>query len=179
MQYTYMSFRKASLFSAFLCCFNANNYQHNFCRQCTFIVFILQQLHVFTKRHFHQYFSYIVVVNFIGGGNQSTRRKLLTAASHRRYWSMCARRVSGIIIIRYAHNEIKTWKAKQLKDKLKGLKNDNQSGLRSPMSLRFDLDFWCFNATFSNISAISRRPVLEVEETGVPGENHWPWASNW
>ena len=31
--------------------------------------------------------------------------------------------------------------------------------------------FWCFNATFSNISAISWRPVLVVEEAGVPGEN--------
>jgi hypothetical protein len=40
-------------------------------------------------------------------------------------------------------------------------------------------DFWCFNATFNNISAISRRPVLVVEEAGVPGENHRPWASNW
>ena len=41
------------------------------------------------------------------------------------------------------------------------------------------LDFWCFNATFSNISAISCRPVLVVEEAGVPGENHRPRASNW
>jgi len=39
--------------------------------------------------------------------------------------------------------------------------------------------FWCFHATFSNISAISWRPVLVVEEAGVPGENHRPWASNW
>ena len=39
-------------------------------------------------------------------------------------------------------------------------------------------DFWCFNVTFSNISVISWRPVLVVEETGVPGENHRPWASN-
>jgi hypothetical protein len=30
-----------------------------------------------------------------------------------------------------------------------------------------------FNATF-NISVISWRSVLLVEETGVPGENHWP-----
>jgi hypothetical protein len=29
-----------------------------------------------------------------------------------------------------------------------------------------------FNATFNNISAISWRSVLLVEETGVPGENH-------
>jgi len=39
--------------------------------------------------------------------------------------------------------------------------------------------FIVFNATFSNISAISRRPVLVVEEAGVPGENNRPWASNW
>jgi hypothetical protein len=31
----------------------------------------------------------------------------------------------------------------------------------------------------SNISAISWQPVLVVEEAGVPGKNHRPWASNW
>jgi len=40
-------------------------------------------------------------------------------------------------------------------------------------------DFWCFNATFSNVSAISWWPVLVVEEAGVPGKNHRSWASNW
>jgi hypothetical protein len=38
-----------------------------------------------------------------------------------------------------------------------------------PETLRFDLIFvffWCFNATFNNISAISWRPVLAVEEAG-------------
>jgi hypothetical protein len=44
---------------------------------------------------------------------------------------------------------------------------------------QLDFDFWCFNATFNNISAISWRPVLMVEEAGIPGENHRPWASNW
>jgi hypothetical protein len=39
--------------------------------------------------------------------------------------------------------------------------------------------FIVFNTTFRNISAISWRPVLVVEEAGVPGENHQPWASNW
>jgi hypothetical protein len=34
-----------------------------------------------------------------------------------------------------------------------------------------------FNATFNNISVISWRPVLLVEETGVPGENHRPATS--
>jgi hypothetical protein len=43
----------------------------------------------------------------------------------------------------------------------------------------FLFDFIVFNATFSNISAISWRPVLVVEEAGVPGETHRPWASNW
>jgi hypothetical protein len=36
-----------------------------------------------------------------------------------------------------------------------------------------------FNATFNNISAISWQSVLLVEETAVPGENHWPAASHW
>ena len=31
------------------------------------------------------------------------------------------------------------------------------------------IDFWCFNATFSSISAISWRPCLVVEEVGIPG----------
>jgi hypothetical protein len=35
-----------------------------------------------------------------------------------------------------------------------------------------------FNATFNNISAISWRSILLVEETGVPWENHWPAASH-
>ena len=34
-----------------------------------------------------------------------------------------------------------------------------------------------FNATFNNISVISWRSVLLVEETGVPGEDHLPGAS--
>ena len=33
-----------------------------------------------------------------------------------------------------------------------------------------------FNATFNNISVISWRSVLLVEETGDPGENHLPAA---
>jgi hypothetical protein len=39
---------------------------------------------------------------------------------------------------------------------------------------------WKFGHTFSfsNISAISWRPVLVVEEAGVPTENHRPWTSN-
>ena len=35
-----------------------------------------------------------------------------------------------------------------------------------------------FNATFNNISVISWRSVLLVEETGGPGENHRPVASH-
>ena len=36
-----------------------------------------------------------------------------------------------------------------------------------------------FNATFNNISVISWRSVLLVEETGLSGENHRPVASHW
>ena len=39
--------------------------------------------------------------------------------------------------------------------------------------------FMVFNATFNNISVISWRSVVLVEETGVPGENHRPVASHW
>jgi len=35
-----------------------------------------------------------------------------------------------------------------------------------------------FNATFNNISVISWRSVLLLEESGVPGENHRPSASH-
>ena len=35
-----------------------------------------------------------------------------------------------------------------------------------------------FNATFNNISFISRRSVLLMEETGVPGKNYRPAASH-
>ena len=36
-----------------------------------------------------------------------------------------------------------------------------------------------FNDTFNNISVISWRSVLLVEETGGPEENHRPAASHW
>jgi len=35
------------------------------------------------KRYFQQYFSYIVVVSFIGGGNWSTRIRPLTVSGDR------------------------------------------------------------------------------------------------
>jgi len=36
-----------------------------------------------------------------------------------------------------------------------------------------------FNASLNNISAISWRAVLLVDDIGVPGENHRPVASHW
>jgi hypothetical protein len=38
--------------------------------------------------------------------------------------------------------------------------------------------FMVFNATFNNISFISRQSGLLVEETGVLGENHRPAVSH-
>jgi hypothetical protein len=45
-----------------------------------------------------------------------------------------------------------------------------------PMNIPVQFGFIhiCSYATFSNISAISWRPVLVVEVAGVPGENHRP-----
>jgi hypothetical protein len=51
--------------------------------------------------------------------------------------------------------------------------------LRFPPPINQIYLFIVLNVTFSNISAISWRPVLVVEEAGVPEENHRPWASNW
>ena len=41
----------------------------------------------------------------------------------------------------------------------------------------FSLSVYDFNVIFNNISVISQRSVLLVEETGLPGENHRPAAS--
>lgn len=41
------------------------------------------------------------------------------------------------------------------------------------------IDWMGLYVAFSDISATSRRPVLLVEEAGVPRENHRPAASNW
>jgi hypothetical protein len=38
--------------------------------------------------------------------------------------------------------------------------------------------FIVLNVTFNNISVISWRSVLLVEETGIPGENHLPVESH-
>jgi hypothetical protein len=53
---------------------------------------------------------------------------------------------------------------------------------KTPIEISSFLMFVClmvFNATFNNISVISWRSVLLVEETGGPGENHWAVASHW
>jgi hypothetical protein len=44
---------------------------------------------------------------------------------------------------------------------------------------RFSLRFMIFSTTFNNISVMSWRWVLMVEETRVPGENHRPTACHW
>ena len=55
--------------------------------------------------------------------------------------------------------------------------NTPLSGKKIPMFKPLQDSIWIivFNATFNSISVIS---VLEVEETGVPGENHRPVVSH-
>ena len=50
--------------------------------------------------------------------------------------------------------------------------------LRPPLSMSSIMVwFMVFNDTSNNISVISRRSFVLVEETGVPGENHRTVAS--
>jgi hypothetical protein len=44
--------------------------------------------------------------------------------------------------------------------------------------IKLGLGLWCFNDMFNNISVISWRSFLLVEEIGLPGENHRPVASH-
>ena len=44
--------------------------------------------------------------------------------------------------------------------------------------IKLGVKIMVFNVTFNNISVISWRSVLLVEESGVPGENHQPVASH-
>jgi hypothetical protein len=55
----------------------------------------------------------------------------------------------------------------------KMLQKDWQNEGQTDSSITIDwlIDFWCFNATFNNISAILWRSVLVVEEARVPREN--------
>ena len=46
------------------------------------------------------------------------------------------------------------------------------------VKIRVLFGFMVLNATFNNISVISWRSVLLMEETGGPGENHRPAASH-
>jgi hypothetical protein len=46
------------------------------------------------------------------------------------------------------------------------------------VNILFDVCLMVLNATFNNISVISWRSVLLVEETGGHGENHRPVASH-
>ena len=46
------------------------------------------------------------------------------------------------------------------------------SALNQKMHFSISVCLMVFNATFNNISVISWRSVLLVEETGVPEENH-------
>ena len=89
------------------------------------------KMRIGVERHFQQYFSYIMVVNFIGEENRNTQRKPLT----------CLKTLINIITL---------WVMAMV-----------------------------LNATFNNLSDISWRSVLLVEETRVPGENNRPAASHW
>ena len=90
------------------------------------------------KCHFQQYFSYIVAVSFIGGGNRRTERKPPT----------CLEKDDEIMVA--------------IEEKA------GKMGFR----------FMVFNTTFNNISVISWKSVLLMEETRVPREHHLPQVTD-
>jgi hypothetical protein len=98
---------------------------------------------------FQQYLNYIVSISFIGAGNRSTHRKSLT----------CCKSCDKLYHIKLypVHLVI----------------SRNQTHIFKGDRVRV------FNATFNNISVISWRSDLLVEETRVPRENHRPVASQW
>jgi hypothetical protein len=57
--------------------------------------------------------------------------------------------------------------------------NNKQKISKKNLSTYFRIRLVMFNATFNNISVISWRSVLLVDESRVPGDNHWPAASHW
>ena len=107
--------------------------------------------------HFQQYFSSsIVAVSFIDGGNWRTLRK------------------PPIMYLSYNHRNRSP--RKQLLCVCNNMEVDSSTQIKKGgLSFRFMV----FNATFNNISAISCRLVLLVEETRGPGENHQPVVSHW
>ena len=98
---------------------------------------------------FQQYLNYIIAISFIGEGNQSTHRKPPT----------CCKSCDKLY-------HIKLYPVQRVISR-------NQTHIFKGVRVRV------FNATFNNISVISWRSDLLVEETGVPRENHWPVTSQW
>jgi len=61
----------------------------------------------------------------------------------------------------------------------KTLQNEQHQPIKSLQTQMWQSRVMVCNATFNNISLISWRSVLFVEETGVHGKNHRPVASYW
>jgi hypothetical protein len=85
----------------------------------------------------------------------------------------------------YAHEQVTLFTNRCLDEKKKKFKywksihrNDKRGQKRSPEIVRI-VSVMVFDTTFNNISVISWQSVLLVEETGVPGVNHWPVVSHW
>ena len=63
-------------------------------------------------------------------------------------------------------------------DKSNQILMDKTDEIKDKRKLSGGVRVMVFNATFNNISVISWRSILLVDETGVPGENHRPVASH-
>jgi hypothetical protein len=83
---------------------------------------------------------------------------------------------TGVKLYIFIHNEVRDFdknstqpkiRVNRIRDESRGITQERESG-------KVMGGFIVLNSTFNNISVISWRSVLLVEETGVPGENHRP-----
>jgi hypothetical protein len=75
--------------------------------------------------------------------------------------------------------EREKWKRNIFSIKKKEITHSWGCGIANYFSSKLYYRVMVFNATFNNISVISWRSILLMEETGVPRENHRPAASHW
>jgi hypothetical protein len=116
-----------------------------------------------------------MAISFIGGGNRSTLRK--TPTCHKSYKVLPSSELDAVA----KQMEEEERKKEELKRQEEDWQKAEEARIRRDKRERVideliqterDYLHGLFNATFNNISVISWRSVLLVEETGVLGRNH-------
>ena len=130
--------------------------------------------------HFQQYFSYIVAVNFNGGGNRRTRRKPLT---HRKSLTNFITKCCIEYTSPWMGFELTTL-AVSGTDCTDSCKSNYHMIMTMTGQRVVAHHFWviCPSSIDFNLSAVilsNNQSIYLVEETWVAEENNRPAASNW